>query len=229
MRQILFILAAMTLLLVACNSGPKEEKIENEAEATNEVEEEIEPNEDEEKEAEPEKETAVEEKEDEADTSQTEEVDKPADKSDANKNEENNKSSTEDKAETKPTKKDTWEKPSKIDNMKHLDLVHLSYDILAAQDKKDYAYLESVVAKGTKLDRKANKFHFESASSPFDMDFYTKEKGDNLEVRYTHEEGDLVNVGIAVTNYETESSYVYEFEFVKESSKWKLLSMDLNA
>ncbi|HZW68754.1 MAG TPA: hypothetical protein VFF20_09135 [Pseudogracilibacillus sp.] len=236
MRNILFALAAMTLLLAACNSGPNEEKIENEAVKTNEVEEtEIEPEEEveEEKAAETAKETSVEEKEDEPDKSQAEEVDKPADKGQANKKDEGkkdtNKPSANDKAETKPAKEDAGEKPTKIDNMKHLDIVHLAYDVLAAQDKRDYAYLESVAAKGTKLDRKANKFHFENASSPFDMDFYTKETGDNLEVRYTHEEDGKVTVGIAVTNYETESSFVYVFEFVKESSKWKLVSMDLDA
>src|SRR5699024_11230292 len=107
--------------------------------------------------------------------------------------------------------------------MKHLDVVHLAYDIFAAQDRKDYGFLESVAAKGTTIDRENNQFSFENVTYPFEMNFFTKEDLGTLELRYTHEEKGVVHVGFGAINYKEESSFVVEFEFVKEDGAWKLL------
>lgn len=123
---------------------------------------------------------------------------------------------------------DGWKKPDKIDNMNHLEIVHLAYDIFEAQDKRDYAFLESIAAEGTTVDRKNNKFKFENVTYPFEMEFFTKEDLGELEFRYTHEEDGVVYVGFGAIDYENESSFVVDFEFVKEGGKWKMRSMDIN-
>lgn len=121
-----------------------------------------------------------------------------------------------------------WDKPDKIDDMAHLEIVHLAYDIFAAQDKKDYAFLESVAAEGTTVDKSNNKFSFKNVTYPFEMDFFSKEDLGKLEFRYTHEEDGIVYVGFGAINYEEESSFVVDFQFVEESAKWKMKSMDIN-
>lgn len=125
-------------------------------------------------------------------------------------------------------KKESWKKPDKIDNMNHLKIVYLAYDIFEAQDKKNYSFLESVAAEGTKVDRNNNKFSFENVTYPFEMDFFTKEDLGELEFRYTHEEDGIVYVGFGAINYEEESSFVVDFQFVEEGGKWKMRSMDIN-
>ncbi len=129
---------------------------------------------------------------------------------------------------TSEAKADGWKKPDKIDNMNHLEIVHLAYDIFEAQDKRDYAFLESIAAEGTTVDRKNNKFKFENVTYPFEMEFFTKEDLGELEFRYTHEEDGVVYVGFGAIDYENESSFVVDFEFVKEGGKWKMRSMDIN-
>lgn len=123
---------------------------------------------------------------------------------------------------------DLWDKPDKIENMEHLEIVHLAYDIFAAQDRKDYSFLESVASKGTTVDRNKNKFKFENVTYPYEMNFFTKEEIGTLEFRYTHEEDGDVYVGFGAINYEEESSFVFELIFTKEDGKWKMRSMDIN-
>lgn len=134
----------------------------------------------------------------------------------------------EDEEKASETKNDGWKKPDKIDNMDHLEIVHLAYDIFEAQDRKDYDFLESVAAEGTIVDRNNDKFKFENVTYPFEMDFFAKEDLGNLEFRYTHEEDGIVYVGFGAIDYENESSFVVDFEFVDEGGKWKLRSMDIN-
>lgn len=210
MRKLLVVFAAITLVLAACNSTPDEKEvaedksdlIENETDEVEQEDEQVNEESNHEK-AEGEDEAAR----DDRRTAETEEDNKSAD-----------------------NQGDSWSKPDKIDNMDHLDIVHLAYDIFEAQDRKDYDFLESVASKGTTVDSSKDGFSFENVTYPFDMDFFTKEELGELELRYTQEDEDgTVIVGFGAINYEEESSFVIDFEFVQEGSKWKMQSMDINA
>ena len=178
--------------------------------------------------------TAVEEPEQEID--ETEEVEKEEqterkDGEEESKEEETTEITETEEAESKAetSKQETlWKKPTEIEQMEHLEIVHLAYDILTAQVNKDYAFLKNVASKGTKIDEANNRFSFENVTYPFQLDFFTKEELDELEFRFTHEEDGVVYVGFGVINYEEESSFVIEFQFIEESGAWKLQSMDIN-
>lgn len=205
MRRLTLIIAVMGLLLAACNKASEEESIEQKEINEEETEELAEATEEEEMEEEAE--------EDVAENEQTNDIQAKSDE--AKKN---------DKSTEKQN--DTWTKPDKIDNMDHLDIVHLAYDIFEAQDRKDYDFLYSVVAKGVSVDEVTDKFIFEN----FDMNFFTKEELGELEFRYTHEEEEdgSVIVGFGAINYKEESSFVVDYTFVQESGTWKMLDMDIN-
>lgn len=211
MRKLPLILLAMSLLLAACNSTPESTQV-----ADDEVDQEETKTEDldAEEEEEPEAEDEVAEKEDEGEQA----------------TEDTTTDSSEDTGAKTEKNKNKWKKPDKIENMDHLDIVHLAYDIFEAQDRKDYDFLESVAAEGTTIDRNKNEFSFENVTYPFDMNFFTKEELGELELRYTHEAGDgTVTVGFGAINYEEESSIAIDFEFVQEDGQWKMQSMDINA
>lgn len=207
MRKLLFIVAILTiiLMLAACNKPQK--NTPEPPEPTVDIEE---------------------VNEEETTDDEDEVVEEPADEED--ETETNGLASGTNDAPngTQQTADDLWKKPDKIENMNHLEIVHLAYDIFAAQDREDYQFLESVAAKGTTIDRENNKFKFENVTYPFEMEFFTKEELGTLEFRYTHEEDGVVIVGFGAINYKEESSFVVDFEFVKEDGKWKMRSMDIN-
>lgn len=208
-KWILFL--ALILVLAACSSGNNDDANEQEGnvepEETKEIAEEEVTNE--EKESESESETDEQTNGGEVGTQSTEK--KPAEK--------------EKKASTQVDNKES-ERP-KVDE--HQDVVDLAYDIFDAQHKKDYAFLESVASKGTKVDRKQNKFIFENVTYPFEMEFFTKEDLGNLEFRYTHEDDDgTVFVGFGAIHSGDQSSFVIDFEFIEENGTWKMKSMDIN-
>lgn len=139
------------------------------------------------------------------------------------------KTKEKDKTEQTEIKERTaWQRPSKIDHMNHLEIVHLAYDILEAQDQRDYQFLESIVSEGTRIDEKNNRFIFESVTYPYELDFFTKESLGDLEFRYSHEEEGVVTIGLAAMNKKEESSFVIDFQFIQEENKWKMKSMDVN-
>lgn len=107
-------------------------------------------------------------------------------------------------------------------------LRELSLKIFAAQRDEDYDYLESILTDAGSIDEDGNVFHFEGEYE-HDIDF-VQEPEDNLEYRYVHESDDhTVFVGYGITDYETESSYTIDFEFVQLDGEWKMQSMDKNA
>lgn|SRR5699024_190428 len=107
-------------------------------------------------------------------------------------------------------------------------LKELSLKIFAAQRDEDYDYLESILTDAGSIDKDGNVFHFEGEYE-HDIDF-VQEQEDNLEYRYVHESDDhTVFVGYGITDYETESSYTIDFEFVQLDGEWKMQSMDKNA
>ncbi|MEI3613405.1 lipoprotein [Pseudogracilibacillus sp. SO30301A] len=112
---------------------------------------------------------------------------------------------------------------------KHQEIVDLAYDIFDAQNDNDYDFLQSVISKGTKLDKKNTIFIFENVTYPHEQEFLTDDDLGELELRYTHEENaDSVIVGFGAIDYENESSFVIDFEFIKEDGKWKMNDMDIN-
>jgi len=189
----------LILLLAACNSPQETSPDDNEA--LNEEEQMEEPVE-QEKEVDQEK----------AENTQEE----PA--------EETSESSEEEKEDNPSSKIEENEEADK-----HQELVDLAYDIFEAQNNQDYDFLQSVLSKGTKLDKKNNTFHFENVTYPHDQKFLTEEELGEVEFRYTHEEStDEVIVGFGAINYEEESSFTIDFVFIHEDDTWKMNDMDIN-
>jgi len=123
----------------------------------------------------------------------------------------------------------TIEKNEGDDEDKHQEQVDLAYEIFDAQEKQDYDFLESVLSQGSTLDKKTNMFSFENVTYPHEQEFLTAEDIGELEFRYTHKEDeDSIIVGFGAINYETESSFVIDFEFVNENGTWKMNDMDIN-
>lgn len=213
------------LLLVACNNNEENPAVQD---ATADVNEVMQDDETVENEVEEDEAVNGDAEADETEATEENNCDEDAAKGGNDSADENATNCEEETNKESEQKDDGWKKPDKIDNMKHLDIVHLAYDIFAAQDRKDYDFLESIAAEGTKIDRKNNKFSFENVTYPFEMEFFTKEDLGNLEFRYTHEEDGVVYVGFGAINYEEESSFVVDFEFVEEGGKWKMRSMDIN-
>lgn len=103
------------------------------------------------------------------------------------------------------------------------------YKILEAQREYDYDYLTSVLSEGSDLDRENNTFTFNNVAYPHDQEFLDEVAEDDLEFRYTHEEEDgIIIVGFAAIDYENESSFVIDFEFVLDGDEWKMNDMDVN-
>lgn len=213
MKKITFVFATVLLILAACNTAPKDTEVADEQTGVNEVEQNVDLQSD----------TVEDDGATNGDAAESES------NGDLSKNGDTAEKPTTDNGQSAEEQSNAWDKPDKIDNMKHLDIVHLAYDIFAAQDRKDYDFLKSVAAKGTTVHTGKDKFSFENVTYPFEMEFFTKEDLATLELRYTHEEDNIVHVGFGAINYEEESSFVVEFEFVKEDGAWKLLSMDINA
>lgn len=111
----------------------------------------------------------------------------------------------------------------------HQHLIDLAYQVFDAQREQNYTFLESIISKGTKLDKENDMFYFENVTYPHEQPFLTKEDQGKIEFRYTHENNkDSVIVGFGLINYEAELSYVVDFEFVNENGTWKMNDMDMN-
>src|SRR5690625_798126 len=103
------------------------------------------------------------------------------------------------------------------------------YKILEAQREYDYDYLTSVLSEGSELDQENNTFTFNNVAYPHDQEFLDEVVEDDLEFRYTHEEEDgIIIVGFAAIDYENESSFVIDFEFVLDGNEWMMNDMDVN-
>ena len=194
------ILALFILLLAACNSP----------QSTSPAKEEV--NEEEEQQQVEETPNEEVDTEDEKEAEPEEETNNPADSNDAN-------TESPTLEEKEPEKKEDPEK----------ELVDLTKKIFAAQNSQDYAFLESVLSKGSKLDKKNNTFTFNNVTYPHKQEFITEKNAGKLEFRYTHENSpDSFIVGYGAIDYENESSFVIDFEFIREDEKWKMNDMDIN-
>lgn|SRR5690625_1072938 len=203
MKKAIFI-CACALLLVACKAEQqvdRTEEVEKEEEiVTEEVEEEVDEVETEQEKEAPEKAERKESKEQQ-------------EKTDTNSNE----------------SKSTGEQKKKSEKNDEQQLIDMANKIFTAQKKKDFDYLESVRSSGTKIDRKNALFSFNNVTYPHEQPFLTEDDLGEIEHRFVHEtdEGSII-VGFGIINYETESSFTVDFEFVKENGSWKMNDMDLN-
>ena len=205
----LIVFIGLVFLLAACNSQTSETS--NEANEVNDADLDQEVVQDEQA---PDEE--VETKEIESEEPETEEsttrVDKPAKTSQTQQSKEQEKATTNGEEENE-----------------HQHLIDLAYQIFDAQREQNYTFLESIISKGTKLDKENDMFYFENVTYPHEQPFLTKEDQGKIEFRYTHENNkDSVIVGFGLINYEAELSYVVDFEFVNENGTWKMNDMDMN-
>ncbi|MBO1003664.1 hypothetical protein ACFSKI_12615 [Pseudogracilibacillus auburnensis] len=151
----------------------------------------------------------------------TEEMDENQTEAPAQENESSNNNATN---EHSPSEKN--EEP---EGNEHDELVELTNNIFNAQFNKDYDFLQSILSKGSKLDKENNKFMFENVTYPHEQALFTEKTAGDLEFRYTNENNaDSVVVGFAAVDYEKEYSFVIDFEFVQEDGKWKMNDMDVN-
>lgn len=194
----LTIFALLIMLLAACSSPQDTSKTENE-EQVNETEE-------------------TEEVEDETVEEQDVDSQEPDKETESTNTESDSNASTEENNSQEANEGNVEE-----------DLVALTKKIFTAQNNYDYDFLASVLSKGSKLDKENNKFIFENVTYPHEQELLTEENAGNLEFRYTHENNpDSMIVGFAAIDYENESSYVIDFEFIREDGKWKMNDMDIN-
>lgn len=205
----LIVLIGLVFLLAACNSQTSETS--NEANEVNDADLDQEVVQDEQA---PDEE--VETKEIESEEPVTEEsttnADKPAKTSQTQQSKEQEKATNNGEEENE-----------------HQHLIDLAYQIFDAQREQNYTFLESIISKGTKLDKENDMFYFENVTYPHEQPFLTKEDQGKIEFRYTHENNkDSVIVGFGLINYEAELSYVVDFEFVNENGTWKMNDMDMN-
>lgn len=117
------------------------------------------------------------------------------------------------------------------EKLTNLDIVELGYAIFEAQVEEDYDYLESVLSKGSSLNKDNNTIQFDNVTYPHEYEFITKNDLLNLSERYINPDGDndeSVIVGYEVTDFATESSYIIDSQYIKEDGKWKLNDMDIN-
>lgn len=211
----IMLLAAIVLVLAACSDSdanePKDVK-EKDSHVEDKV---MKEKADEVSEADEDTETEVEKKEsDEAGNGDTKE--KASDSADTEKSDEKSDEKTEKSEKDEENKEE-----------EDIDIVKLGFDIFEAQANEDYDFIESVLSKGSSLDRDNNIIRFENVTYPHDYEFISKRDFQNLSQRYMQEEDSII-VGFDVTDYQNESSYIIDVEFIKEDGKWKLNDMDVN-
>lgn len=224
MKLRLMVVLAAILVLVACADTEKEpndvseKETNSEEKANKEAEEENENKKDSESEASDSKET-TENQETKIEKTDPEEEengsdDSTSDSTDSEKKEEQDDGSDEDETE-------------KVDPEK--DIVAFGFAVFDAQINEDYDYLESVLSKGSSIDRENHTIQFDQAASPHQFEFITEEDRANTGERYIQDEDDgSVIVGYEVIDYANESSYIIDVQFIKEDGEWKVNDMDVN-
>lgn len=200
----IMLLAAFALVLAACSDAETSEP-EDVKEKDSHVEDKMmEEKADDVSEADEDTETEVEKKESE----------------ESDEAEDGTTDATEEKKSDEAKEEDNTEK-------KDIDIVEFGFEIFEAQANEDYDFIESVLSKGSSVDRENNIIRFENVTYPHDYEFISKRDFKNLSQRYIQEEDSLI-VGFDVTDYENESSYIIDTEFIQEDGKWKLNDMDVN-
>ncbi len=225
----MLILLALILVLVACadtEEEPKDvsEKENKSEEKENKVDEEVDENDEETDSNEEEKgeqqETKIEKKD--PDDEPTEEDSTTDDKSDAESE------ATDDEKSDEETDENPSEESSEAGDAEN-DILGFGFELFDAQVDEDYDYLESVLSKGSSLDRENHTIQFDNVTSPHEYEFISKADRDNLDERYIQEEDDgSVIIGFEVIDYMNESSYIIDVQFIQEDDEWKVNDMDIN-
>ena len=108
-------------------------------------------------------------------------------------------------------------------------LIELGFDIFEAQVEEEYDFLESVLSEGSSVNKDNNTLQFDNVTYPHEYEFISEEDYQVLSERYVNgNEKEGVTIGYDVTDFETESSYVIDTEFIKEDGKWKINDIDVN-
>lgn len=140
-----------------------------------------------------------------------------SEKTEEPKQEESTENNENDKDQSEKSEKPTEEQ-----------LTELGFNIFEAQRNEDYNYLKEVLSKGSSLNKENKSFTFENVTYPHEQKFIQANK-DDIEFRYTHEENaETFIVGFAVIDYEAESSFTIDFQFMKQDGEWKMNDMDMN-
>lgn len=237
MKKRWMILLAVVLVLAACSeTGTDKNEPKDVSEKTNKTEEKSndqdksesldEEAEDDTAEAEEEKEqeTTIEKEEPEA-----AESDEEADNSNSSK-ETNTKEQEKKQDKDEESQKGDKDQEDEVDeDATDEDIVEFAFHIFDAQVEEDYAYLESVLSKGSSVNKKNNTIQFDDVTYPHEYEFLSKKDREFLDERYIQEEKDgSVIVGFEVTDYANETSYIIDVQFIKEDGKWKLNDIDIN-
>ena len=163
-----------------------------------------------------ESESSDDESEEEKTSEENEETDDSEDESDDNDEATESDSEDEDKDEDK-------------EDFSYDTLIELGFDIFEAQTEEDYDFLESVLSEGSSVNKDNNTLQFDNVTYPHEYEFISKEDYQVLSERYVNgNEKEGVTIGYDVTDFETESSYVIDTEFIKEDGEWKINDIDVN-
>jgi len=203
-------LIGLILILAACNSSPSPD---NNSEENDQEQNDVE-NENSDDSA-----SDIDDEDGDVDEEEAE----PSDNEDGDANQESNEVGTDDGTDKKSSENKGNEKSTEE------QLIDVTYDIFAAQRNLDYDYLESILSEGTTLDRDKNIFNFNNVKYPHEQELLDEVEEEHLEYRFIHEESnDSIIVGFAAIDYETESSFTIDFQYIKENGQWKMNDMDLN-
>src|SRR5699024_3379917 len=108
-------------------------------------------------------------------------------------------------------------------------LIELGFYILVAQVVEEYDYLESLLSEGSRVYIDNNTLQFDNITYLHEYECISEEDYQVLSERYVNgNEKEGVTIGYDVTDFETESSYVIDTEFIKEDGKWKINDIDVN-
>lgn len=219
MKKIMMLLVVFGMLFaVACSNDTSDSEPEKDKNEQQVPEEEDDADEEEVESDEPEEEENGNESEKEKEETGTTETEEEEPEKDTEQKEEETE---------KEDKQESDDQPKEAANPEK-ELKDLGFEIFKAQKEEDYDFLKSILAKGASLDQSSKTFSFKDVTYPHDQEFIQVKQSD-VEYRYIHEENDKnMTVGFAVVDYETESSFTIDFQFVKEKNKWKMKDMDMN-
>lgn len=235
MKKRLILLLAVLFVLAACggetteepkdvneksNNTEKKDNAANEAESEDETEKQDEAEEEN-------KETTIEKKPSTEEETEADKADEEDDNNVESNDEEKDKDIEKDKDKDKNKDKDAEKDQEEMTEEDMIDLAYLAFD---AQAEEDYDYLESILSKGSTLNKDNNTIQFDNVTYPHEYEFLSKQDREFLSERYVQskDDGKRYLIGFEVTDFANESSYIIDTVYIKESGEWKLNDMDIN-
>ena len=173
------------------------------------------------------KDSQIEEKEQKETESSDDESEEEEEKDDSAEESDDNDEETDDSDKESDDNDEATD--SDEEDFSYDTLIELGFDIFEAQVEEDYDFLESVLSEGSSVNKDDNTLQFDNVTYPHEYEFISKEDYQVLSERYINgDEKEGVTVGYDITDFETESSYVIDTEFIKEDGKWKINDIDVN-